>query len=174
MDARRLARRHTSANRNERATCVNRPTFSLPRGVAVWSDVQVRLSARFRTAIPNEPVSIDDWKRIQPKGKGPLKGPPPRPHFTSLNNLFLHTGQQVRTHTAPLRVSKPRVCFSDRMLTTSFVRCGSLRCGKHHCLHSRSAMQRCLGISGRWSTSSRIAKARLCRRARFGGIPVSV
>ena len=48
----------------------------------------------FCTAIPNEPVSLDEWARTQPKGP-PLKGQPSKPHFTALNNVFLHTGQQV-------------------------------------------------------------------------------
>ena len=44
--------------------------------------------------LETEAVSIEDWARLQPRGKGPLRTQPDRPHFTSMNNLFLHTGQQ--------------------------------------------------------------------------------
>ena len=44
--------------------------------------------------LETEAVKTDDWARLQPRGKGPLRTQPDRPHFTSMSNLFLHTGQQ--------------------------------------------------------------------------------
>ena len=116
-----------------------------------------------RAAIPTEPVSLDEWARIQPRGKGPLKGQPTKPHFTSLNNLFLHTGQQVsdcltREETyvddlAPPHHTCVRVCLWR-----------SRRCGRPRYLLSRSATLHYRGICGRWSTSSRTASQSWCLR----------